>query len=319
MMERGTDSQLEVEVSTGLQVAPQPDGGKYYMGGGGYDHPPFVPPDQPNQSQAKGPRRFRAVWVLAVIAAVCMGVGLGVGLHKSNISRSSPLPLHVSLLSAPSVTYFFCLNSHASTASSEASNAPVTIIQASGVTSIASNPLQQSNSPTISSASPYPAKTLISPSAPRLRNTALISPSPSQISSNDKGSSLCSLINGTTCRTAYSQYNNTYLYQARTWYILPSGADPLANGLFSSAKNGCAAIFGCRSGTDYAVGMTGARIKAAFDNLFQNPNDHVAICGSSYLNNGCHVTVNECENCEPAVPCGSLSAEDTARDYPCYT
>lgn len=64
------------------------------------------------------------------------------------------------------------------------------------------------------------------------------------------------------------------------------------------------------------MGMTGAQIKTAFDNLYQN--DNVKVCGSSYLSNGCHVTVNGCDDCKPDVPCGSLDAENIANSFPCY-
>ena len=312
----------------GLQVAPQPDENKYYMGGGGSDHPLFIPPDQSNRSQAKSLGRIRAIWVLAVITAlglaVAVGAGPGVGLHKSTISRSPHLSLLVSLPSAFSNTNFFSLPSHVSTASTEASSAmPVTIRQPSnapisslqpsktpittnGVISVVSNPLRQSSPSTSTPTPPLPIST-----------TTTTPPNPSQTSSNDKRSFLCSILNGTTCQIAYSQYNDTYLYKSRASYILPSGVNSVANTLFSSADNGCAAVFSCHSDAEYTVGMTSALVKAAFDFLYQN--DHINVCGSSYLSNGCHVTVNACENCEPSVPCGSLSAENIAIKYPCVT
>ena len=247
-------------------------------------------------------------------------------------------------------TDFFSLPSHASTASIEASNAPFTIIQQSNaplptiqssktpiatvqtseVISVASNPPHQSNpftstptsplptSSTTTTAPPIPSTSSPTSPLPSISTTTTAPPVPSQISSNDKGSSLCSILNGTTCQIAYSQYNDTYLYQRRASYILPSGVESAANTLFSSADSGCAAVFNCDTDAELAVGMTGAQIKAAFDFLYHT-NDHVKICGSSYLSNGCHVTVNACESCEPVVPCGSLSAEDVAIQYPCVT
>lgn len=115
-LERATESGLEVEAPTGLQVAPQPDENKYYMGDGGSDNPPFVPPDQSTQSQAKSPGRCRAVWILAVVVVVCLalavGGGLGVGLHKSSLSRSPQLSLFFSLSAFPSTYLFFYLVTH---------------------------------------------------------------------------------------------------------------------------------------------------------------------------------------------------------------
>ena len=246
-----------------------------------------------------------------------------------------------------SLTYFFSLSSHTSTASTRATNAPVTITQASkasvsitqvnnapvtlihvsDVLSAANSPPQQSNPPTsiasstipaTSSAPPSPERlpsTLAAPSAPPLPSTNPVPSTLSQVSSNDKGSSLCSSLKVKTCRIAYSQFNNTFLYQTRTSYISPSRADSIPNGLFKSADSGCTAIWTCNDGADLAVGMTGAQIKDAFDNLYQAIG--VKPCGSSYLSNGCHVTANACVNCVPSVPCGSLSAKEIANKYPC--
>jgi len=63
-----------------------------------------------------------------------------------------------------------------------------------------------------------------------------------------------------------------------------------------AGPEGCAAQFPCDGVAQYSAGMTGAQIKAAFNNLFQN--DKVKVCGSSYLSNGCHVTVNGCAGCQ---------------------
>ena len=91
-MERTTESELEVEAPTGLQVAPQPDENKYYIGGGGSDHALFDLPDQSDRSQVKRPGQSRATWSLIVITVTCLalalGGGLGGGLHKSSSSRS---------------------------------------------------------------------------------------------------------------------------------------------------------------------------------------------------------------------------------------
>ena len=249
--------------------------------------------------------------------------------------------------SLSSLTHFFSLSSHTSTASTGASNVPVTItqsgnasvtitqagntpvtlVQVSDVHSAGNSPPQQSNPPTCiapstnpaTSSAPPPPQRLVSPlappSAPPLPSTGPAPPTLSQVSSNDKGSSLCSSLSAKTCRIAYSQFNDTFLYKTRTSYILPSGVDSISSGLFVSADSGCAAIWTCHEKADLAVGMTGARIKDAFDNLYQD--DDVKTCGSSYLSNGCHVTANACVDCVPSVPCGSLSAEDIANKYPC--
>ena len=262
------------------------------------------------------------------------------------ISRIRP-GRHIFLLLVPlffslsSLTYFFSLSSHTSTASTRASNAPVTITQAgkasvsitqvnnapvtlvqfSDVHSAANSPptsIASSTIPATASAPPSPQRllsTLAAPSAPPLPSTNTVPSNLSQVSSNGKGSSSCSSLSVKTCRIAYSQFNNTFLYKNLTSYILPSGVDSTSNGLFESADSGCTAVWTCNDAADLAVGMTGAQIKDAFDNLYQDAS--VEICGSSYLSNGCHVTANACVDCVPSVPCGSLSAEDIANKYPC--
>ena len=252
--------------------------------------------------------------------------------------RPGSRTFHYSLsFSLSPLTYLFSLSSHTSTTSTrasnalititQASNAPVTLIQVSDVHSAANSLPQPSNPPTSIASSASPATSSAPPSRQGLLSNLAVSsalPLPSnnsvastlsEVSNNDKGSSLCSSLSAKTCRLAYSQYNNTFLYQTRTSYILPSGADSISNTLFESANNGCAAMWSCNNEADLAVGMTGAQIKDAFDNLYQDAS--VQTCGSSYLNNGCHVTANACVDCVPSVPCGSLSAEDIANKYPC--
>ena len=87
------ESGLEVKPHSSPEVAPQPDGNMYYTGGGS-NEPIVQQSDQPNQSQAKVQDRFRAVYMLSVIAVVSLTMALGVGLaagltakHKSSLSR----------------------------------------------------------------------------------------------------------------------------------------------------------------------------------------------------------------------------------------
>lgn len=354
-IERAPESQLEVQAPVDLQVASQPDDNKYYVGSEGPDHPTFLPPDQSdrfNQPQgAKKLGRLKVFWVVTIITVICLalavGGGLGAGLHKSNSSRSPHL-LPLVPLSFPFFTYsLLSLSSHTSTASTGASrvpvtitqsgntsvaitqagNTPVTLVQVSDVHSAGNSPPQQSYPPTSIAPSIIPATSyappapqrLVSPlapsSAPSLPSTGPAPQNLSEVSNNGKGSSLCSSLSDKTCRIAYSQFNDTFLYKTRTSYILPSGVDSISNGLFVSADSGCAAVWTCDNEADLAVGMTGAEIKDAFDNMYQDGN--INKCGSSYLSNGCHVTANACVDCVPSVPCGSLSAEDIANKYPC--
>ncbi|CAD6588412.1 MAG: hypothetical protein ASARMPRED_003556 [Alectoria sarmentosa] len=244
-------SGLEVRPSTSPQVALQPDENKYYVGGGGSD-PSVI--DQSIQLQAKSKARPKAVWVFAITAVICLAIALGAGLgaglaaqHKSSSTSSSSIPITVT----------------------KASNTPGTTTQASDISSITSSPPDQSGSPT-STPSSAPAAVSSASSPPSSLVKASNPSAPVQTSSNDKGSSLCSFIDGTTCQNAYAQYNDTYLYTAYTSYILPSGGNSGNDTLSPSADEGCAAIFTCNSYADYAVGMTGAQIKAAFGYMYQN-------------------------------------------------
>ncbi|KAI1130595.1 meiotically up-regulated gene family-domain-containing protein [Nemania abortiva] len=115
--------------------------------------------------------------------------------------------------------------------------------------------------------------------------SAIGPPAPTQTSSNNHGSSLCGgAVSGDGCRAAYARYDENRVYTAYTSYTYLGGLD------------GCTATFTCNSDAEYAVGMAGWAIIQAFDNLFAN--DKVKVCGSSYLSNGCHVTVNACSDCK---------------------
>ena len=106
-IERAPESQLEVQASADLQVAPQPDGNKYYIESEGSDNPTFLPLDQFdrfNQPQAKKRSRLKVFWLLTTITMICLalavGAGLGAGLHKSKSSRSPHLLLLADLSSS---------------------------------------------------------------------------------------------------------------------------------------------------------------------------------------------------------------------------
>lgn len=98
-MNRTAESGLEIKPATEPEVAPQPNEYMYYTGGGAMTHTVSDQPnqfDQSHQPQAMGQGRSRAVWVLGIIAVLCLtvavGAGLGAGLaaqHKSTLSPSS--------------------------------------------------------------------------------------------------------------------------------------------------------------------------------------------------------------------------------------
>lgn len=136
---------------------------------------------------------------------------------------------------------------------------------------------------------------------------------PSQISSNQGSSSLCKSIGNSSCITAYSLYSPTYLYTEYTSYVQTAGG---FDGEWLGW--GCAAMFTCDNDTMYAHGMMGQQILNAFRYLYSN--DGVEICGSIYMDNGCHLTVSACDDCESSMPCDALPTVDQPPEggVPCY-
>lgn len=92
-MDRAAGSEKELNVASGLQVAPQPDENMYYLKGGISDHHVHFRPDQSTQSLTKSRGRPRAIWLLAGLAvlmlAAALGAGLGVGLANQHRSTST--------------------------------------------------------------------------------------------------------------------------------------------------------------------------------------------------------------------------------------
>ncbi|KAI9767671.1 MAG: hypothetical protein M1840_005542 [Geoglossum simile] len=127
-------------------------------------------------------------------------------------------------------------------------------------------------------------------------------PTPSQTSCNNHGSGLCPEAESVgACPVAFARYSDGYRYTSYTSYTVSFVGDTLdPGGLLGFGNPGCAAMFTCNDDQAYAVGMTGKQIKDAFQNIF----DHckVSACGTAYLSNGCHVTVNGCRECKNSIP-----------------
>ena len=111
--------------------------------------------------------------------------------------------------------------------------------------------------PTTSSVPPPPASvTTTASSGP---------PTPSQVKSNKQGSSLCLTLAG-SCKSAYTLYNDTWLYTQYTSYIADPGDNMNDDGVdlfFPDAEDACAAMFTCDNYDAYSIGMLGSQIKAA--------------------------------------------------------
>ena len=136
---------------------------------------------------------------------------------------------------------------------------------------------------------------------------------PSQISSNTKGSSLCKSISKSTCINAYSNYNPLFLYNQYTSYVYtPDGFDGEWLGW------GCAAMLKCDANEAYTKGILGQYILNGFAYLFEK--DGVGVCGSLYMDNGCYLTVNACDECESSIPCEALPEQyqPPGGNVPCY-
>ena len=80
---------LEVSPSTGLEVAPQPDGNMYYIGGGVSNDTVLDHLDRSRLSQARRMAKFVPIRILAGIAVICFAVALGTGIGAGVASRSS--------------------------------------------------------------------------------------------------------------------------------------------------------------------------------------------------------------------------------------
>ena len=129
-------------------------------------------------------------------------------------------------------------------------------------TEFPANPLvpgADAGAPAATQGAPAPAQSAQA-SAPVVPATP---PTPTQVKSNNDGSGLCPSLAG-ACIFAFSGYNDTFLYTARTSYPATAGDADAVNFFFPAyADNGCTAIFTCENDDAFRVGMTGRQIKDA--------------------------------------------------------
>ncbi|KAL5592468.1 hypothetical protein FOBRF1_013494 [Fusarium oxysporum] len=140
-------------------------------------------------------------------------------------------------------------------------------------------------------------------------------PDASQSSGNHDGSAICRSISKDTCLLAASRYIDDIVYYQYTSAVWPDdgGAD-LASAIFPvagpvieqlfSINFGCTVIWTCDNDGAFAQGMTGKQIKDSMLNIY-NLNGAKG-CGSTYLDNSCHLTVNGCNNCRDEGRLGTL-------------
>jgi hypothetical protein len=131
-------------------------------------------------------------------------------------------------------------------------------------------------------------------------------PDTSQSFGDHDGSAICRSFGKDTCLAAASRYVDDIVYHQYTSAVWPdsTGAD-IANAIFPVAgpliedlfgiNYGCTVIWTCDDDDAFSQGMTGKQIKDSMLNIY-NLNGAKG-CGSTYLENRCHVTVNGCNNC----------------------
>ncbi|KAF5623946.1 uncharacterized protein FTJAE_10493 [Fusarium tjaetaba] len=120
----------------------------------------------------------------------------------------------------------------------------------------------------------------------------LETPLPTQTDANNKGSSQCGSIDDACDRALNDGFDDetTYTDYVSRYARIKSGMIMLA----SFGQAGCTAQFKC---DDYGLGMKGKDIKDAVQHM--KDNDGVGKCGTAYLSNTCHITLNYCTNCRP--------------------
>ncbi|OQD80182.1 hypothetical protein PENANT_c038G10160 [Penicillium antarcticum] len=113
---------------------------------------------------------------------------------------------------------------------------------------------------------------------------------PTQTDVNNKGSSQCSSVDD-ACQRAYEQFEDDTVYSGFASYTAKIQSGMVMVATFGQA--GCVAQYKC---DDYGFGMTGRQIKDAIE--YMKDNDGVKKCGTTYLSNSCHVTLNYCTSCK---------------------
>ncbi|KAH7241302.1 hypothetical protein BKA59DRAFT_512826 [Fusarium tricinctum] len=140
-------------------------------------------------------------------------------------------------------------------------------------------------------------------------------PDAQQVRGNHDGSAICRSISKATCLAAAARYMDDIVYHKRTSAVWPDGTGeditnmilpvvgPAIEQLFG-INYGCTVIWTCEKEEDFESGMTGKAIKFAMLNIYSL--NGAKGCGSTYLDNGCHITVNGCNNCRDVGRQGTL-------------
>ncbi|RJE21509.1 hypothetical protein PHISCL_06142 [Aspergillus sclerotialis] len=120
--------------------------------------------------------------------------------------------------------------------------------------------------------------------------STIIPPTPTEVSGNNKGSGVCHGT-GDACDRAWTQFDDGRVYTQYAAYAADVYAFPIEDLTFGKGR--CIAKFECE---DYRAGMTGKQIKDAVEHLKE---EHDASkCGTTYLSNTCHITLNYCTDCD---------------------
>ena len=232
--------------------------------------------------------------------------------YRASVSEASISAAWVSASSAASASRASI--SAASAYRVSLSEASVSVASALAASSSAASALRASISAVSASAASVSRASISAASALAASSSAAAVTFPTQISSNNLGSNLCKSIGSAPCIYAYHLYNPLYLYTQYTSYVHVS--DDTFSGKWLGW--GCTAMFECDSKEAYAKGMMGQEILNAFEFLYSR--DDVGVCGSLYMDNGCHLTVNACGSCEGRMPCEALPEQyqPPHGGVPCY-
>ena len=230
----------------------------------------------------------------ASASAVAEGTSVTSVLSASSIPTASAAPAAsvstLSTISAFSAAYASFVSRESSKSAASAASA----VSVMGASSIIADSTASAESASRASSISVASASAVSASAVSF---------PSQIASDQGSSSLCKSLGGnSTCVSAYRLYNPNYNYTRYTSYV-----DTVDGFKGEWLGWGCAAMFKCDTTEAYANGMTGQQILNAFTYLYAE--DGVGVCGSIYMANRCHLTVNACDSCESSIPCDALPVQ----------
>ncbi|KAH7013886.1 hypothetical protein EDB80DRAFT_836102, partial [Ilyonectria destructans] len=131
-------------------------------------------------------------------------------------------------------------------------------------------------------------------------------PDTEQDHGNHDGSAICASISKDSCLYAAARYVDDVVYHQYSSAVWPDDTGKDIASLFIPTdvidffgiNYGCTVIWTCDNDDAFSQGMTGKQIKDSMLNIYDL--NGAKGCGSTYLDNGCHITVNGCNDCRDA-------------------